>query len=168
MLDKLADRTIDMAVIRGNIPPKQFEIQSLCPDQVMFVVSSRHPLAGREALSMAEIADIPLILPGPGSTTRAYVTDRFREAGQIPRIAMEFNSTEHTKKAVGANLGAGIISRWVIGDELKSGALVELQVEGFPLIREYQLVRRKGSPSSPALSRFLATLDEVRPSLHLD
>jgi len=166
LLDRLSDRTLDIGIARGYVPPNIHEVSVLCPDQVMFVVSSKHPLAGRGELSMADVASIPLILPGPESTTRAYVVDRFRDSGLTPRVAMEFNSTEHTKKAVEANLGAGIISRWVIERELQLGLLVALNVDGFPLIREYQLVHRKSSPISPALSRFLAAVEEVRPSLH--
>jgi DNA-binding transcriptional LysR family regulator len=168
ILDRLVDRAIDLAVLRGPIPTGQFEVQSLCPDQVMFVVSSRHPLAAATNLTLTDVADIPLILPGPGSTTRAYVTDRFQQVGLHPRVAMEFSSTEHTKKAVEANLGAGIISRWVIQDELSSGTLAALDVEGFPLIREYRLVQRRTGHASPVVHRFLTAVDEVRPSLHLD
>ncbi len=168
ILDKLADRTVDLGVLRGRVPSSQFEVQLLCPDQVLYVVSSQSPLTGRGSLKLTDVADVPLILPAPGSTTRAYVTDRFREAGITPRVVMEFNSTEHTKKAVEANLGAGIISRWVIADELAAGTLRELKVEGFPLIREYNLVQRKGAHISPALARFLSVTEEVRPSLHLD
>jgi DNA-binding transcriptional LysR family regulator len=168
VLDNLSDRAVDLGVLRGFVPPASFDVRPLCPDQVMFVVSSQHPLAQRSGLSLADVADIPLILPGPGSTTRTYVLEKFREAGLNPRVAMEFNSTEHTKKAVEADLGAGIISRWVVEHELKLGLLVPLDVEGFPLIREYQLVRRTGSPATPAVTRFLQSIDEVRPELHFD
>lgn len=168
VLDKLSDRSIDLAVIRGSVPSRAFDVESLCEDQVLLVVSGRHPLAARESLSMAEAAGIPLILPGPGSTTRAYVTERFRDAGLSPRVAMEFNSTEHTKKAVEADLGAGIISRWVIQEELEAGTIRALNVEGFPLIREYRLVRRSGSSPSPAVVRFLGSVEEVRPTLRFD
>ena len=168
ILDKLSDRVIDLAVLRGHIPPKRFAVQLLCPDQVMFVVSSRHQLAGKRGLTLADVADLPLILPAPGSTTRQYVTDRFSDAGLTPRVAMEFSSTEHTKKAVEADLGGGIISRWVIRDELRAGTLCELDIEGFPLVREYRMVQRLAAHGSPALTRFLVAVDEVKPSLQLD
>ncbi|HEV3308994.1 MAG TPA: LysR family transcriptional regulator [Chloroflexota bacterium] len=166
VIDKLADRTIDLGVVRGPIPPNRFAVEALCPDQVLVVVSSRHPLAGRTSLRLEDVADIPMILPGAGSTTRAYVVERYREAGLTPRIAMEFNSTEHTKKAVEANLGGGVISRWVIEHELRAGLLAALDVQGFPLVREYQLVRRTTAVGTPALARFLATVAETRPDLH--
>ncbi len=167
VLDTLTDRSIDLGLLRGYIPPKQFDVQAVCPDEVLFVVSSQHPLAGRTKLALVDIAEVPLILPGPGSTTRTYVVERFQEAGLHPRIAMEFDSTEHTKKAVEANLGAGVISRWVIEPELEQGLLVGLRIDGFfPLTREYQMARRKGSPISPAVARFLETVMQVRPELH--
>jgi LysR family transcriptional regulator, transcriptional activator of the cysJI operon len=168
ILDNLSDRTVDAAVVRGYAPPNLFEVSRLCPDEVMFVVSSGNPLAEKGDLQLADVADVPLILAGPGSTTRTYVVDQFRQAGLNPRIAMEFNSTEHTKKAVEANLGAGVISRWVIEHELRLGLLVPVRVAGFPLIREYHLVQRKQSPVTPALTHFLSTVEEVRPELHFN
>lgn len=166
VLDSLADRACDLGILRGAIPPGLYDVQFLCPDQVMYVLSSQHPLAERTDLTLRDVAEIPLILAGPGSTTRTYVAEQFHEAGLNPRIAMEFESTEHTKKAVEANLGAGIISRWVIERELELGVLVGMRVDGFPITREYQLVRRKDSPIAPVAVRFLGTVDEVRPELH--
>jgi DNA-binding transcriptional LysR family regulator len=166
VLDALTDRSIDLGVLRGTVSAKQFDVQFLCPDEVMFVVSKAHPLAAAGAVAIADIPDVPLILPGPGSTTRDYVAERFRDAGLSPRIAMEFESTEHTKKAVEANLGAGIISRWVIEPELASGSLVQVHVEGFPLMREYRLARRLNSPIAPVAVRFLSTVNEVKAQLH--
>lgn len=166
ILDRLDARSIDLGVLRGYVPPKLFDVQFLCPDQVLYVLSSQHPAAGRSDLTVEDIADIPLILPGPGSTTRTYVAERFQEAGLVPRIAMEFESTEHTKKAVEANLGAGVISRWVIERELQLGLLIGVKVDGFPLTREYHLARRRDSPIPPVAVRFLATVEEVRPELH--
>ena len=166
VLDNLVDRVVDLGVLRGFVPPAVYEVEPLCPDQIMFVVSSVHPAASGAGMTLADVADIPLILPGPNSTTRAFVIDLFRKSGLSPRVAMEFNSTEHTKKAVEANLGAGIISRWVVEQELREGLLVALDVEGFPLVRAYQLVRRKGSAATPAVARLLNTVEECRPELH--
>jgi DNA-binding transcriptional LysR family regulator len=166
ILDNLTDRTVDTAVLRGYAPPDLFEVDFLCPDEVMFVVGRDNPLAGAGEPDLADLATLPLILPGPGSTTRAYAEERFREAGITPRIAMEFNSTEHTKKAVEGNLGAGIISRWVIERELEAGLLVGIRVAGFPLVREHHLVRRKAAAMSPALSHFLSSVEASRPDLH--
>lgn len=166
ILDNMNDHSVDVAALRGHAPPAVFDVSPLCPDEVLFVVSSKNPLGGRGNLTIADVADVPLILPGPGSTTRSYVMERYRESGLSPRIAMEFNSTEHTKKAVEANLGAGIISRWVIEQELHLGLLCECHVAGFPLVRRYHLVRRKSSGLAPALRHFLEVVEDVRPELH--
>jgi DNA-binding transcriptional LysR family regulator len=166
VLDLLSERTIDIAVLRASVSPKLFDVKPLCPDQLIPVVSGGHPLARRGHMTLSDLADVPLILPLPGSTTRTYITDLFDEAGLHARVAMEFNATEHIKKAVEADFGVGVISRWVIERDLRLGDLVALDVEGFPLQREYQLVQRLNSPISPAAIGFLEVVDEVRPSLH--
>jgi DNA-binding transcriptional LysR family regulator len=166
VLDLLRERTIDIAVLRATVSSKLFDVRTLCPDQLIPVVSGDHPLAGRGRMTLTDLADVPLILPVPGSTTRTYITDLFDEAGLHARVAMEFNATEHIKKAVEANFGVGVISRWVIERDLLLGDLVALDIEGFPLQREYVLVQRHNSPISPAAIGFLAIVKEVRPSLH--
>ena len=57
---------------------------------------------------------------------------------------MEMNNNSAIKLGVEAGLGLGIVSIHTIGAELESGRLVVLDVESFPLMRKWYMVRREG------------------------
>jgi DNA-binding transcriptional LysR family regulator len=165
ILDAVLEREVDMAIVRGPVDTRRFVTYPLCPDELIPVVSADHPLVGRPSLSLHDLADEPLILPGYGSTTREYILQRFRDAGLHVRVGMEFSATEHIKKAVEFNLGVAVISRWVVERELGLGILVMLDVEGFPLVREYQLVTRRDTTLAAASQNFIDTIERLRPEL---
>jgi DNA-binding transcriptional LysR family regulator len=58
------------------------------------------------------------------------------------------------KQAVEAGLGLGVVSLHIVQSELASGVLCVLDVQGFPLMREWYLVQREGKRLSPAARAF--------------
>ncbi len=167
ILEGLIERSIDLAIVGGPVDPHRFQVQDLCPDELVAVASADHDLASRERLTLHELAMYPLILPATGSTTRAFILQRFREEQVHAQIGMEFTATENIKKAVESNLGVAVISRWAIERELALGILSELPVDGFPLSREYQLAGRKGGARAPAINRFIEVAEGMRDQLQL-
>lgn len=167
ILEGILDRTVDVAVVGGPVDPRRYDVRCLCPDELVPVVSSSHEFAGQSSLSIEDIGMQPLIVPSSGSTTRAFILQCFREGRVHARIAMEFNATENIKKAVESNLGIAIISRWAIQRELALGILAELDVAGFPIKREYQLVSRHAGNPPPVVERFLSAAEASKASLRL-
>jgi DNA-binding transcriptional LysR family regulator len=167
ILEDIADHAIDVAVVGGPVDPHRYDVRFLCKDELVPVASAEHPLAGGTELTLKDVGSEPIVLPSTGSTTRAFILQRFREQHVQIHVAMEFNATENVKKAVESNLGIGIISRWAIQRELALGILTVIDVDGFPIEREYQIVSRQPRGHSPTVERFIATVEEVRPLLEL-
>ena len=67
---------------------------------------------------------------------------------------MEMNKNEAIKQAVEVGLGVGLVSLHTVQAELASGQLCVLDVEGFPLKRQWYLVQREGKRLSPAAQAF--------------
>jgi len=74
-----------------------------------FVAATGHPLLEREALSLAELTNEPLIVFEAGSTGRQHVLEAFYQRGLTPRIAMETTSTQVIVRMVEAGLGTAIV-----------------------------------------------------------
>lgn len=64
------------------------------------------------------------------------------------------------KQAVAGGLGLAVLSRGTLSLEGGRSALVELDVEGFPVRRHCYAVRPKGKPLSVVAATFLAFLRE--------
>jgi DNA-binding transcriptional LysR family regulator len=73
-----------------------------------------------------------------------------RKAGARLNVAMELGSNGAIKHAVESGLGLAVLSRYACALELSSGRLVELDVSGFPIRRDWHIVhlRKRKLPSS--------------------
>ena len=68
---------------------------------------------------------------------------------------MEMSSNEAIKQAVEAGLGLGVLSLHALELELAMGRLVTLDVERFPIMRQWFVVHRKGKRLSTVAQAFL-------------
>ena len=65
------------------------------------------------------------------------------------------NKNEAIKQAVEAGLGVGVVSLHTVQAELSARRLCVLDVQGFPLRRQWYLVQRRGKRLSPAAQAFV-------------
>lgn len=79
------------------------------PIQPYAVVSAEHPLAAREAISLAELATEPLILVNPEGS-RGVIEALFAEAGVAPSPAWAFSNPETVRAMVARGLGYSVFS----------------------------------------------------------
>ena len=75
---------------------------------------------------------------------------------------MTLGSDETIKQAVAAGLGLAVLSRHVLALDPAHGPLRELDVEGFPLQRQWTVVYLREKRLSPLARAFLALLKEER------
>jgi DNA-binding transcriptional LysR family regulator len=67
---------------------------------------------------------------------------------------MEISSHEAIKQTVASDLGLAVVSASTVKSELALGQLVKLDIKGFPLIRQWYVVHRRGKKLSPAALMF--------------
>ena len=78
----------------------------------------------------------------------------FAEQGVAIRQGMQMTRNEAIKQAVRAGLGVSVVSTHTIELELETDRLTVLDVQGFPLKRQWHLVYRRGRRLSPAARAF--------------
>jgi DNA-binding transcriptional LysR family regulator len=115
-----------------------------------------HPLAGREQVSLEDIAPYGLILPPRHLSTWRMVDLVFRQHNLGYRVALEAGGWEVIKKYVEMGLGVSIVTDVCLtgGERL---ACIPLE-QYFPR-RSYGIVLRRGKFLSPQAKRFIQVLD---------
>jgi DNA-binding transcriptional LysR family regulator len=84
---------------------------SLWEDELCFVCAVDHPLSGKPALDLTELAAYPVILPGLGTYTGRIVAELF-ESAAIPLAAtLSTNYLETISMLVGTGLGWSVLPR---------------------------------------------------------
>ncbi|GEM31960.1 hypothetical protein NN3_29670 [Nocardia neocaledoniensis NBRC 108232] len=59
----VADGDCDLALIRGSVEQPGLAVEQLWVEDLVIAISSSHPLAGRGAVTLADLAPYPLLLP---------------------------------------------------------------------------------------------------------
>lgn len=158
--DRTANRQLDIGVVEGEVENPKLTVEKLTDDQMRVVVPSSHPLADKTITSLAKLKDETWIVREEGSGTREMTDKMFVERGFVPKKTMTFGSTQIIKEAVEAGIGVTFLSNWVIHKEMKLGTLKPLNVEGFPFIRPFSLIKQATPYQTKAVEVFSEMLSK--------
>jgi DNA-binding transcriptional LysR family regulator len=147
---------------RWDDPSIALVVRPFLANELIAIASVHHPLAGRESVTLAELAAQPFIVREPGSGTRETAEEALRAAGLSVRPVMELASNGAIKRAVARDLGVSILSRYATALEIQIGHLAELSVESFPLRRQWHLVYARDKRLGPVDEAFLRFVDDGR------
>ncbi len=147
----------DDLYIMGQTPTDEIEVESFpfAPNPLVVIASRHHPLVGKKKLTFADIADEPIILREPGSGIRDITLKLFETQGLQPKVSMELGSNEAIKHAVVGGFGISILSLHTLRLEGTNGPVAILDVDGFPIPRQWFLVYPKGKELSLIAKSFL-------------
>lgn len=155
LLQQLADNEKDL-VIMGR-PPEDMDLvaETFMDNPLVVVASPSHPLASSiEPTSADALASEVFVTREEGSGTRSVLERYFNENNIELKRGIEMTSNETIKQAVEAGLGLGIVSIHTLSLELEAKRLVVLDIEGFPIMRHWYIVYRKGKRLSPPAEAF--------------
>lgn len=128
------------------------------------VVPPGHRLAARgAALTLAELADEPLITYTAEFTGRRAIDAAFAAAGLSPRVVLEAIDSDVIKAYVELGFGVGVIAGIAVDPERDRG-LVRLDPEGLFPEKTTRIASRIGMPLLPFERRFVQLMREFRPS----
>jgi LysR family transcriptional regulator, transcriptional activator of the cysJI operon len=155
---QLKEGNIELAFLAGNLPGKSLNALRVFEDEMILIVSSRHPWRSCLVIEKEELVNQPLILRERGSASRKDMEKAFDEIGLAQEklfIVAEFYSLEAIKTAVESDLGIALISRWAILKEQKLKCLHAVKIKGVNLVRGIHAVTLNENRLTEAASRFL-------------
>ncbi len=157
----------DDLYIMGQAPDDIRDLVSypFAPNPLVVMAPRDHPLAGVKNIPLSRIAEEPLILREPGSGIRDATQRLFEQQGLKPKVRMELGSNEAIKHAVVGGLGVAVLSLHTLSLEGPDGPVVLLDVEDFPIMRQWHLVYPKGKELSLVAEAFLEFSLDVEPRL---
>jgi aminoethylphosphonate catabolism LysR family transcriptional regulator len=155
VMDSLHAYDADLGVI-GEIPEgEEFDHVRLNATAITAFVSAGHPLAGVAGVTLAGLAEYPLVLRERGSKTRTKLEQAAVAAGVTLTAAIEAEGREAVREIVASGAGVGFVS----GAEFIADArLVAIPlVGGAPLMMEEALICLKERRSGQMVRAFLDT-----------
>jgi len=138
-------------------------------ENIVTVVSAKHPLAKKNEASLAEVAQGPLIIRKATEGWTSEIIKQIEHHGFQINILMECDSGEAIKTAAMKGLGLGILFEDHVQSQLKSGELKIVKVAGLKRIKSKSfIVYRKDKPLSQDALDFLALLSKTPLKLGFD
>ena len=161
ILQRLEEGSLDLGIVTLPVKSPNLKMHVINRDRLRFMVSAKNPMAQRSHVTLEEIASAPLIFPKTGFT-RQVLDKLFRPYRSRLRIAMELPSIGMIKTFVAADVGISIISESFARDQVKSGEVKLLNVEGFDMYRELALVYRRDRSLPRAVQALIGMIRENR------
>ncbi|MGD9293402.1 MAG: LysR family transcriptional regulator [Roseobacter sp.] len=115
LLPRLLSGRLDIAIVR---PPdtldKRLEFMPLFSETAVVAMPGDHPLATRKMVTVADLAEEPLIVPDRGSRPHSHdlTIKLFLEAGYTARIAQIAEEKQTIVSLVGTGVGLAIVPKW--------------------------------------------------------
>lgn len=153
MQDQLRAREVDFCFASQPLSGPALGAVRLLREEVLLVVPTGHPLAGRGRVTVAEIAGEPFITTRAGHWQRALLERLFGETGRRPVISCEGDEPGATHFLIAAGLGIGLMPSLARAD-LSRMPLAWLHLDTFDCVRTLSLVRREDRYLSTATARF--------------
>ena len=152
LLNNLKNSSTDI-VLMGKPPLDQdLEFHVIKENPLIVIAPKNHPLAQKENIKLKELSKETFVIREKGSGTRMAFKNLLNSHGLDLQEYMTINNNESIKLCVEAGLGLGVVSIHTIRENLKNQSLVQLDVEHFPLIKEWYIVNRK-SYHLPAVAK---------------
>lgn len=158
LLQRLVANQDDLYIMGQPPQPLDVVVEDFAENPLVVVAPPAHPLVGQANITPRRLESEPFVLREPGSGTRLTAERFFAAHGVTLRNRLEVSSTEAIKQTVAGGLGLAVLSSTTVVPELALGELVQLDIQGFPLIRYWYVIYPKGRKLSAAASAFKASL----------
>lgn len=148
-------REVEIGIISFRSSDPALKSIPVGTDEIALIVSPKHPLAGRKAVSVSELGVESFIAHNVRSPYRDRVIQSFEKHRTPLNISMEMPTLEAIKRLVERDMGVALIPRMAAQTEIQLGQLVALKVSEMRLERKLYLIHRKGAKLSHAARAFL-------------
>ena len=141
---------------------QDIETKGLIEDELVLIANSNDELAHLGTISVEQLGDHPFIFFDRNSSYYSLAQGLFRQHGVVPRIQMELDSMEATKKMVEEGLGIALVPRIAVERELAAGSLIEIELAGMRNpTRQIALISRRSRPLGPVAQAFVEIVQDM-------
>lgn len=150
--------TVDIGITYLSEKNPNLESSVLYYDTYELVVSPSHPLSKLRHTTIDKLKNIDFIMLSPDTVGRRFVDQIMKKFDIQPNIVMELSSSEEVKRMVELDLGAAIVSKLSIANEVKRGTLKMIHVTDLEISHPVGVVYKSGRYLNSAMRQMLSDL----------
>ncbi len=144
IIESVAKNQLYIGMVGAKIPSSKLQYVKYREDQLFLAASSDYPVDSK--ITFKKLCKLPFIEREKGSGTRKsteLLLNKYNLSSKNLHISATLGSSAAVKEAIKANLGVSIISSYTMQEELLSGKIKKIDVEGLELKRFFYLVTPK-------------------------
>jgi DNA-binding transcriptional LysR family regulator len=163
IIEKMEDGDIDIGFVGAKRETGKIDYKKFVDDTIVLIAPPTFP----DSVHPGNLKDCPLIDRETGSGTRNHFETAFKKMKNMSladlTVIAELTDTEAIKEAVKSGMGISYISKMAIVDELATGKMKRISIQGFPEIkRSFYVISRKGKTIPPPVKALLDIIDKWR------
>ena len=135
----ILNNQVDLGIVEGILKSPELQITPVCKDELAVVCGSGHPLAREKTVTVQMLSGQSYLSREDGSAGRNQLEQLLEEQGVQLRRSFCSTNTEAIKNALIRGRGIAILSRRMVEQELASGQVVALDIEGVSVTRDIRM-----------------------------
>ena len=160
VLTLVAEGEVDIGILPGPERGADFDFQGLFGYEPVLITPPDHALLSTALTSLDQIAPWPLILRGPGTSTRTMLEGEFRRRGLSYEIVVELDSLDVIKRYVALGMGISVGPRLAIDpDDYRELGIVSL-THILP-VEQAGIVTLRGKTLSTPAKNFISVMKDT-------
>ena len=158
LVSRLESGEVELALVILPLHQSWLATTPLASEELVVVTGPGHPLAGRAAVAVEDLRDVPLVMFREGYDLRAATFSACNAAGFDPVLATEGGEMDGVLALVASGIGAAVVPSIVAGSRPELRAV---RFEGTGLHRIIGLARRADRSVSRAGAAFRAEVESL-------
>lgn len=153
----LVRHDIDLGLVESASHHQGLRYTKFVPDELVLVADAAGAYGRCEEVTVEELCRLPLVLREEGSGTLEVIARYLAEQGvrlSALHVVMRLGSTESIKSFIRNSDTAAIVSVISVFEELRTGKLRVIEIEGCAIERDFSFVRLEGQSDALA-DRFM-------------
>lgn len=163
VVDAVRAGAADLGFIETPHLPVGLQVVQVAQDRIEVVAQADHSWADGGPVPVAELAETSLVLRETGSGTREALETALQQAGfpQLAEPAAVLSTTLGVRSTIMAGVAPGALSSLAVAEDLRTGRLVRVAVDGLTIRRPLSAIWAGSRPSRLAAG-FLEVIRDGR------
>ncbi|MBD3883497.1 LysR family transcriptional regulator [Phormidium tenue FACHB-886] len=165
VIERLANNQDDLYVMSQLPEGMDIKAHAFLENPLVVVAPHDHPLVKERQIPLKRVVEEMFIMREPGSGTRSTFQSLLDAQNLTVKVRLELGSNEAIKQAIVGGLGLSVLSRHTLMIDGSNSELAILDVQGFPIAREWYAVYLAGKQLSVVANTFLEYLKQAAPQV---
>jgi DNA-binding transcriptional LysR family regulator len=156
--DRMTENLDDLYIVSQPPDHPEIELYAFIENPLVVIAPRNHPLVGQKQIPLQRLSEESFIMREPGSGTRKTVQEWFDKNDIAIRVRLEIGSNEAIKQAIAGGMGISVLSLHSLTLEGTFSQVAILDVEKFPIARQWYVIYSAGKQLSTIARTFLEYL----------